>query len=104
MPSIFDPGVPRDEYVEHMRRTMEWIEERIRDHRREPSHRAYHTEIGVEAQWLQQLIVECLAKHQMLMEYQKALGAASAHLGWERMFQAPPAVRVPAAKEAKDGE
>ena len=31
-----DRGAPPDFYVEHMRKTMDWIGEKIADHRREP--------------------------------------------------------------------
>lgn len=92
MASIFDPGINQpDYYVEHMKRTMQWIEERIHEVRQEEIREAranpqlhfkklgaYECAITVEARWLQQLIAECLGKHQMLMEYQRLAAVAAA--------------------------
>ena len=39
-----DRGATPDFYVEHMRKTMAWIHEKIADHRREPSHKGYGVE------------------------------------------------------------
>jgi hypothetical protein len=94
MDSIYDRNPSLDFYVEHMRRTMEWIGEKIEEHRHEPSHNGYHIEIGVEAQWLQQLVAECVAKHQMLMECQRQLGLAAAQYKW--------AERIVVSNEAKE--
>jgi len=77
MPFLDEPRMYEDFYLEHMRKTMEWIEEKIRDHRIDPAHRGYHVEIAVEAQWLQQLVAECVAKHQMLMQCQAQLAIAA---------------------------
>ena len=48
--SIFDQGVDRDYYLQHMKETMDW-----------------------EARWLKQLIAECVAKHQMLEAMQRRM-------------------------------
>ena len=77
MDRLYESNVPADFYLEHMRKTMQWIHEKIEDHRREPSHLGFHIEIAVEAQWLEQVIAECVAKHQMLMECQRQLAIAA---------------------------
>ena len=96
MGSIFDPDVPRDIYLDHMRNVMSWIEDKIRDDRVDPPHKGYHVEISVEARWLQQLIAECVAKHQMLLDCQKRLGAMVEFVGQPRF-------RVPDRTARKDG-
>ena len=92
-----DRGATPDFYVEHMRKTMAWIHEKIADHRREPSHKGYGVEICVEAQWLEQLVAECLAKHQMLMECQRRLGEIGQAIAWSRPIVAPAPPAPPAA-------
>ena len=85
MASIFEPGIPADYYLHHMKNTMQWIEDKMRDAQeaaaKDPSlhKRGYDVGIYVEGRWLQQLVAECVAKHQMLMEYQRVANMIVAH-------------------------
>jgi hypothetical protein len=70
--SIFDKGIDRDFYLQHMKETMDWIERKMREAEEEaakdPTLRktGYDVAIYVEARWLKQLVAECVGKHQML--------------------------------------
>lgn len=66
-----------DFYLEHMRKTMEWIQQKIDDGRFDPGRQGSPLEILVEARWLGQLVAECAAKHRMLMECQRQLAIAA---------------------------
>jgi len=97
----------RDFYRDHMRKTMEWIQDQIDNHRIDPSHRGYHIEIAVEAQWLQQLIVECVANHEMLIECQRQLSIAAfgrdyrpSGFGTDQVLKSP----AQGAKEGGEGD
>ena len=77
--SIFDQGVDRDYYLQHMKETMDWVERKMREAEdaaaQDPTLRktGYDVGIYVEARWLKQLIAECVAKHQMLEAIQRRI-------------------------------
>ena len=84
----------RDFYLEYMRRTMERVREKIEDRRREPGSAGGWDEIVVEGQWLEQLIAECVAKHQMLMECQRQLSIAAGAAFLNQTIMTPPLVKI----------
>lgn len=86
--SVFEDRMREpDYYLKHMARTMEWIEEKMRENARDEGERdptlklkGYDVAITVEARWLQQLVAENVGMHQMLqyMQYQMAHAATTA--------------------------
>jgi hypothetical protein len=103
MRSEFDSRIS-DAYEEHMRRTMDWIEDKIQNHRREPAHKGYHIEIAMEANWLQQLVAESVAKHRMILDLQRRLGDAAINIAWSRPLVMPSDVKLDAAMTAGNPE
>jgi hypothetical protein len=78
--SIFDREnqIQRDMYLDHMRRTMEWIDNVIRQ-KWDPNCRDHNPfgsgyQIAVEARWLQQLIAENIAHYQTTQTLMQRLG------------------------------
>ena len=73
----------RDWYVEHMRRTMDWIERELEQAEEETAKdptvrkRGYDVGIYVEGRWLQQLIAESVGHYQMIERLQRDLARLS---------------------------
>jgi hypothetical protein len=71
----------RDWYIEHMRRTMDWIDGKIREVAEESDRQkkkpGYDCAIYVEARWLQQLIAESVGNYQMCIRLQRDLAYLS---------------------------
>lgn len=73
----------RDWYVEHMRRTMDWIGEKIEQAQEEAAKdptvrkRGYDVGFYVEGRWLQQLIAESVGHYQMIERLQRDLARLS---------------------------
>ena len=73
----------RDWYVEHMKRTMDWIGGKLREAEEEAAKdptvrkRGYDVGIYVEGRWLQQLIAEAVGHYQMIERLQRDLARLS---------------------------